>query len=88
MPRAVALQDSGGFALFVEQRPDGDCKASCVVTFRVDDVDALAKTLLGAGVEFSARPQKLFWGYGAELQDPDGYLVRLRRREIDARKGA
>jgi hypothetical protein len=22
-------------------------------------------------------PQKLFWGYGAELRDPDGYLVMV-----------
>jgi hypothetical protein len=24
-----------------------------------------------------AQPQKLFWGYGAELRDPDGHLIRL-----------
>ena len=76
-PRAVALQDSGGFGLFVEQRPAEECKPSCVVTFRVEDVDALARTLQTKGVSFSAMPQKLFWGYGAELRDPDGYLVRL-----------
>lgn len=77
VPRAVALQDSGGFGLFVEQRPAEECKPSCVVTFRVEDVDALARTLQTKGVSFSAAPQKLFWGYGAELRDPDGYLVRL-----------
>jgi catechol 2,3-dioxygenase-like lactoylglutathione lyase family enzyme len=76
-PRAVALQDSGGFGLFIEQRPAEECKPSCVVTFRVEDVDALARTLLAKGVSLSAVPQKLFWGYGAELRDPDGYLVRL-----------
>jgi catechol 2,3-dioxygenase-like lactoylglutathione lyase family enzyme len=76
-PRAVALQDSGGFGLFVEQRPAEECKPSCVVTFRVEDVDALARTLQTKGVSFSAMPQKLFWGYGAELRDPDGYLVLL-----------
>ena len=76
-PRAIALQDSGGFGLFVEQRPAGECKPSCVVTFRVEDVDALARTLQTKDVTFGAVPQKLFWGYGAELRDPDGYLVRL-----------
>ncbi len=76
-PRAVALQDSGGFALFVEERPAEECEPSCVLTFRVEDVDALARALQREGVSFSAAPRKLFWGYGAELRDPDGYLVRL-----------
>lgn len=87
-PRAIALQDSGGFGLFVEQRPAGDCTPSCVITFRVEDVDALASSLLTAGVELTARPQKLFWGYGAELQDPDGYLVRLWDETSMQEKGA
>jgi catechol 2,3-dioxygenase-like lactoylglutathione lyase family enzyme len=86
-PRAVALQDSGGFALFVEQRPAEECKPSCVVTFRVEDVDALARTLQANGVKFSAAPQKLFWGYGAELRDPDGYLVRLWDEQSMKAKG-
>ena len=60
-PRAVALQDSGGFGLFLEQPADGDFQPSCVLTFRVEDVDALARTLRAAGVTLSAQPQKLFW---------------------------
>lgn len=87
-PRAVALQDSGGFGLFVEQRPAEECKPSCVVTFRVEDVDALARALQADGVKLSAVPQKLFWGYGAELRDPDGYLVRLwDERSMKAKGG-
>lgn len=76
-PRAIALQDAGGFGLFVEQRPAGECTPSCVITFRVEDVDALVDSLLTARVAVTTTPQKLFWGYGAELRDPDGYLVRL-----------
>jgi catechol 2,3-dioxygenase-like lactoylglutathione lyase family enzyme len=86
-PRAVALQDSGGFTLFVEQRPDAECKASCVLTFRVESVDSLASALETNGVAFSARPQKLFWGYGAELRDPDGYLIRLWDEQSMKAKG-
>ena len=37
----------------------------------------LVGALREQGVTLSAVPQKLFWGYGAELQDPDGYVVRL-----------
>ncbi len=29
------------------------------------------------GILFEAPPQRLFWGYGAELRDPDGYRIRL-----------
>jgi len=87
-PRAVALQDSGGFGLFVEQRAADECKPSCIVTFRVEDVDSLAHTLRANGVKFSAAPQKLFWGYGAELRDPDGYLVRLWDEQSMKAKGS
>lgn len=76
-PRAVALQDSSAFGLFLEQHANSDVQPSCVLTFRVEDVDALTLALQAEGVAFSAKPQKLFWGYGAELRDPDGYVVRL-----------
>jgi hypothetical protein len=29
------------------------------------------------GVVFAHPPQKNFWGYGAELVDPDGHRIRL-----------
>jgi len=29
------------------------------------------------GIAFEKEPQTLFWGYGAELRDPDGYMVYL-----------
>jgi catechol 2,3-dioxygenase-like lactoylglutathione lyase family enzyme len=86
-PRAVALQDSGGFGLFVEQCAEGDCMPSCILTFRVEDVDAFARSLKAKGVTFSAGPQNLFWGYGAELRDPDGYLVRLWDEQSMKEKG-
>jgi catechol 2,3-dioxygenase-like lactoylglutathione lyase family enzyme len=74
---AAALQDSGGFTLFLEQTPDFSGRPTCILTFRVDDVDKRAAALRAEGVVFESPPQKLFWGYGAELRDPDGYLVRL-----------
>ena len=74
---AVALQDSGGFTLFLEQRSDFSGRPNCVLTFRVDDVDKRSSELRSKGIPFEFPPQTLFWGYGAELRDPDGYLVRL-----------
>lgn len=74
--RTVALGDSAGFALFLQEkpaaRPDG-----VALWFQVDDVDATFAQWSARGVAFAHGPQKVFWGYGAELADPDGYLVRL-----------
>jgi catechol 2,3-dioxygenase-like lactoylglutathione lyase family enzyme len=74
---ATALQDSGGFTLFLEQRAAEQCTPSCVVTFRVDAVESSYQRLMTKGIRFERAPQKLFWGFGAELRDPDGYLIRL-----------
>jgi catechol 2,3-dioxygenase-like lactoylglutathione lyase family enzyme len=74
---SIALQDSGGFTLFLEQHAAEECQPSCVVTFRVEDVDVAYESLMAKGLHFEHQPQKLFWGYGAELRDPDGYLIRL-----------
>ena len=74
--RTVALGDSDGFAIFLQEadvaRPNG-----CALWFQVDDVDAAYTQWKERGVAFAHSPKKTFWGYGAELADPDGYLVRL-----------
>lgn len=84
---AAALQDSSGFGLFLKERANGDFHACCVLTFRVDDVDELARALRADGITLSEGPQKFFWGYGAELRDPDGYLVRLWDEKSMKEKG-
>ena len=87
-PRAVALKDSGGFGLFVEQRPSEECRPSCVLTFRVEDVDALSQTLQTKGDRLERdAAKKVFLGYGAELRDPDGYLLRLWDEQSMREKG-
>ncbi|MBV8189216.1 MAG: VOC family protein [Alphaproteobacteria bacterium] len=74
--RAVALQDSGGFAIFLEEK-DGAAANGVALWFKVDDVDAAFRTWTERKIAFAHGPQKTFWGYGAELADPDGYVVRL-----------
>ena len=74
--RAVALQDGEGFAIFLEERP-GVAPNGIALWFQVDDTDAIHADWSARGVAFVHGPRKVFWGYGAELQDPDGYLVRL-----------
>jgi hypothetical protein len=47
-------------------------------------------TLVGLGVAFVSPPGRRFWGYGAEVLDPDGYMNHLwdeaaMRRELGAK---
>jgi predicted enzyme related to lactoylglutathione lyase len=45
--------------------------------FQVDDVEAKFRELSAKGVQFVHPPQKVDWGYGAELRDPTGYAIGL-----------
>ena len=75
--QAVALQDSDGFTVFLQQAPSAVQPNGCALYFQVDDVDAKFTEWAGRGIEFSHGPRKVYWGYGSELKDPDGYFVRL-----------
>jgi hypothetical protein len=50
---------------------------SVFLTFQVSDVDAKYRELASRGIGFTHVPQKLYWGYGAELLDPDNYRIGL-----------
>jgi predicted enzyme related to lactoylglutathione lyase len=73
----VALQDEAGLTLFLEAVADGRKVPSCTLFLQVDDVEAVYRALSAKGVNFDKPPQKLFWGYGAELLDPSGYRIGL-----------
>jgi catechol 2,3-dioxygenase-like lactoylglutathione lyase family enzyme len=75
--QAVALQDTEDFTIFLEQASAAVATNGCALWFQVADVDATFGEWSARGVTFGHAPQKTYWGYGAELRDPDGYLVRL-----------
>jgi catechol 2,3-dioxygenase-like lactoylglutathione lyase family enzyme len=75
--RTAALQDGEGFAIFLQESATAIAAGGIALWFQVDDVDATHTAWSGRGVAFAHGPQKAFWGYGAELLDPDGYIVRL-----------
>ncbi len=75
--KTVALRDDADLTLFLYEPSDEPVFPSCTLTFQVDDVDAKYRELSARGVAFERSPQRLFWGYGAELRDPDGYLIHL-----------
>ena len=75
--RTVALQDDGGLTLFLDETAGDVAADGVVLTFQVDDVEETHRRLVAGGVSFVAPPGKRFWGYGAELRDPDGHLMLL-----------
>ena len=75
--QAVALQDSDGFTIFLEQAAAPVQPGGCALYLQATDVDATFAEWWASGVEFAHAPGKTYWGYGAELRDPDGYLVPL-----------
>lgn len=75
--KTVALQDDADLTLFLYEEPGSTKAPTCTLTFQVDDVDKKYEELSSQGTPFEKSPQKLFWGYGAELRDPDGYLIYL-----------
>jgi uncharacterized glyoxalase superfamily protein PhnB len=74
--KTVALQDDAGFTLFLVES-DEIGSSPRTLTFQVHDVETTYQKLASRGIAFEKAPQKLFWGYGAELRDPDGYLLYL-----------
>jgi catechol 2,3-dioxygenase-like lactoylglutathione lyase family enzyme len=75
--RTVALQDSDGFTIFLQEVPAPVRTNGGALWFQVGDVDRVFAEWSARGAVFAHGPQKTYWGYGAELADPDGYLVRL-----------
>jgi catechol 2,3-dioxygenase-like lactoylglutathione lyase family enzyme len=75
--RMIALQDSEGFAIFLQEASFAGVPDGCALWFQVADVDATFAEWAARGIAFTHGPQKSYWGYGVELADPDGYPIRL-----------
>ena len=73
----VALQDSRGFTIFFQETAAATTPEGVALYFNVADVEAVHGELLRAGAEVSHGPRKVRWGYGLEVRDPDGYVLRL-----------
>ena len=85
--KTVGLKDDGDCTLFLEQVA-GDVVPSCKFALEVADVESTYRQLSARGVKFEKAPQKLYWGYGAELRDPDGYLVSVWDERSMREKGS
>ena len=70
----VGLKDDGDQTLFLEETAE-EIVPSCRFALEVADVEAKYLALSAKGVKFEKTPQKLYWGYGAELRE----LTRMLR---------
>ena len=85
--KTVALKDEADLTIFFYEKSGAHGTGSCTLTFQVPDVEAKYRELSANGVVFDKSPQKLAWGYGAELRDPDGYLIYLWDEKSMREKG-
>ena len=74
--KTAAMRDDADLTIFLYQGEVAACPGISF-TIQVDDVEAMHHKLRAAGIAFDHPPMKVFWGYGAELCDPDGYRLRL-----------
>ena len=76
-PAVIAIKDDAEFTIFLYQPKGSFAGVKCTLTLQVEDVEAKHRELVALGVKFDKPPGKYFWGYGAELFDPDGYPINL-----------
>jgi catechol 2,3-dioxygenase-like lactoylglutathione lyase family enzyme len=74
--KTAAMRDDADLTIFLYEGEVAVCPGISF-TIQVDDVEAKHSELVDAGISFDHPPMKVFWGYGAELRDPDGYKLRL-----------
>jgi len=84
--KTAAMHDDADLTVFLYESEVAACPGISF-TIQVDDVEATHRQLAGAGISFVHPPKKVFWGYGAELHDPDGYTLRLWDQKSMGEKG-
>ena len=84
--KTAAMRDDADLTVFLYEGDVVVCPGISL-TVQVDDVEAKHAALIAADVPFVHPPMKVFWGYGAELCDPDGYRLRLWDQKSMKEKG-
>jgi len=85
--KTAAMRDDADLTVFLYEGEAAVCPGISF-TIQVDDVETKHAALAAVGVSFVHRPMKVFWSYGAELCDPDGYRLRLWDQKSMKRRGA
>lgn len=74
---AAGIKDQSGLTIFLQKTAATLAAHKITLTIQVDNVDKQYRELEDAGVKFVSPPKLQFWGYGAEVLDPDGYVNHL-----------
>jgi catechol 2,3-dioxygenase-like lactoylglutathione lyase family enzyme len=74
---AVGVRDQSGLMIFLQKASGPLSGQKITLTIQVDNVDTKHQELVNLGVKFVSPPKRQFWGYGAEVLDPDGYVNHL-----------
>jgi len=74
--QTAAMRDDADLTVFLYENEVAPGRGISF-TIQGDDVKAKHREVSAAGIAFEHPPMKVFWGYGAELCDPDGYRLRL-----------
>ena len=77
LEQAVGIKDQSGLTIFLVKATDPLAGQKITLTIQVGDVDSKHHELTTVGVTFVSPPKRQFWGYGAEVLDPDGYMNHL-----------
>ena len=71
------MKDESGLTIFLHKTAAGLAGQKITLTIQVDNVESKHEELASLGVKFVSPPKRQFWGYGAEVLDPDGYMNHL-----------
>ena len=77
LEQAVGIKDQSGLTIFLLKATDPLVGQKITLTIQVGNVDSKHHELTNVGVTFVSPPKRQFWGYGAEVLDPDGYMNDL-----------
>ena len=73
----AAIKDTADLTIFLQKTANAPAGEKITLTIQVKDVDRKHQELASRGVKFASAPKLQFWGYGAEVLDPDGYMNHL-----------
>ena len=77
LEQAVGIKDQSGLTIFLLKATDPLAGQKITLTIQIGNVDSKHHELTNVGVPFVSPPRRQFWGYGAEVLDPDGYMNHL-----------
>jgi uncharacterized glyoxalase superfamily protein PhnB len=77
LEQAVGIKDQSGLTIFLVKATDPLAGQKITLTIQIGNVDGQHHELSNAGVPFVSPPRRQFWGYSAEVLDPDGYMNHL-----------